>query len=441
MSKKRAAFDTRTIGADEGVYYLDANATTSVSDAAKRAMCAWLNKGNPSAAYQGAVACTTLLAEFRKVVLALSGAPPGFRVVVTSGGSESICTMLRGVVAAWRRRHRSVPVIVCTNVEHKATLACLADLVDSGDAVARMIPADVHGLVSPAQVALAAATRPTPALVCVMAANNETGAVNDVAGIGAACARAGVPFFSDAVQVFGKYAFTPPAGMTAYALSMHKVHGPPGVGALVIRDRFVADADFRAMISGSQSGGLRGGTENVSGVAGSIVGLRQTFATPPVRAFAGFHAARVAIVRALAAQLPVESYAEYVSANARAGAARPAAQIVVLTPGVVAGGAPVSVRDGHALLSLPNTLLLSVVSRTHVVCNAVIRDALRKRGFIVSIGSACNTASPSASHVLTAMHADVPLVRGVLRVSMEVPDEKRGVQFARALLAVTAAYY
>ena len=192
---KRAALGARTIGEDEGIYYLDANATTSVSDAAKRAMCDWLNKGNQSSAYQGAVACTTLLAEFRKVVLELSGDPKGYRVVVTSGGSESICTMLRGTVAAWRRQHRSAPVIVCTNVEHRTTLACLGDLVDSGDAVARMIPADLHGLVSPSQIAVAATTLPKPALVCVMAANNETGAVNDIAGIAAVCVRAGVPFF------------------------------------------------------------------------------------------------------------------------------------------------------------------------------------------------------------------------------------------------------
>jgi cysteine desulfurase len=421
--------------------YFDANATTSVPDAVKVEMCRTANLGNPSAEYGSAEICTKIIDMFRRQCLRVAAAE-GFRVVVTSGGSESLCTFIRGCVESWRARRRTPPTIVCSRIEHKAVIACVERLVEIGDARVRWVEPTDLGMIRPEAVrAELAECAGNCALVCVMAANNETGAINNTQGIGAICARAKVPYLCDTVQAIGKVPFVPPPGVSAFVVSLHKVHGPKGVGALLVRESVLARLDFRGIIHGSQNGGLRGGTENVPGIAGGVVALERLSARQILADGAEFSRIRGIILRQLQKSVRVSSLDDFLEDAPKRGL-KPALEVVVLTPGVVADGLVLPSDAPEQALALPNTLLLSIVARKTPACNSKIRKMLAARGFIVSVGSACNTSSKDASHVLKAMEMPPLILRGVLRVSLETScaNEKNARAFAHALLEIIGVF-
>lgn len=410
--------------------YFDANATTSVSNEVKKAMCRAINLGNPSSDYGSALLCRKILERFREECAKATSAR-GFRVIATSGGSESLCGFIRSVIEAWRARRSETPTIVCSEIEHKAVLECCKHLERIGDVKCRWVPPGEVGFVHPEKVR--AAIDGTTALVCVMAANNETGACNNVHAIAEICRERRVPYLCDTVQAIGKIPFVPPSGVTAFVISMHKIHGPKGVGALLIRESAIDSLRLGPIIHGSQNMGMRGGTENVPGITGSLVALEQ-MALEAER----FARLRGVLLRTLQRGVVVTSLEQYIAEKTRKGF-KPAMEVVVLTPGVVQGH---EVGLPEVDLALPNTLLLSVVARKKHACNTKMRKSLADMGFIVSVGSACNTSSEKASHVLKAMRVDPLIIRGVLRVSFErsCSTEKNMVRFAHALLEVMGEF-
>src|SRR5205085_8590548 len=100
----------------------------------------------------------------------------------------------------------------------------------------------------------------------------------DISAIGQLAHDYKIPFHVDAVQTFGKYSFDPNNyNADAFSVSFHKMYGPPGIGLLVIRKSFMEGYKLRAQICGSQNDGLRGGTENVSLIYGSLVAMKLNF--------------------------------------------------------------------------------------------------------------------------------------------------------------------
>lgn len=417
----------------------DANSTTAVSPAGIAAVVEWINRGNPSAAHRGAAECRALLDEYRALVAracgAVNGELPGqernfraFRVIITSGASESNSALIRGVVEAYRYRKHRMPHLIVGAVEHKCVVRCVERLVEVGQADVTWLAPDERGRYAPADVR--AAARANTALLVAMAANNETGAVNDVAAFGRVAAELRIPFHCDAAQALGKAPFLPLEwGVSSFAVSAHKCAGPKGVGALALRQDFLEGYGWAGVIAGSQNRGLRGGTENVAGVAGAIVGLRETM-TDLERRVQHLRRCRQALLEALAKRAPVISYPMWRQERA-AGERVKGRRFVVLTPGlplpsIAAGASGPTIRwsAGADALALPNTLLVALVHPGRRVCNIKMRAWLEEQGYAVSIGSACNTSSPEASHVVRAMGADDELVRGVLRISLPHGVEK-----------------
>jgi cysteine desulfurase len=399
----------------------DANATTAVSEAAMKAMCEWVNKGNPSAVNEGAAACRKLLQEYRETVALVAQVvcantagrdnPRAYHMVITSGASEANAMVMRATTEAYRFRRKTRPHLIVGAAEHKGVMLCAEHLEKTGQADVDWLPVDELGRYNAADVARL--RRSNTALLVAMAANNETGAVNDIAALGLAAAEHKIPYYCDAVQAFGKIPFFPlECGVSAFAVSAHKCHGPKGVGIVGIRRDFAEGYDLAAMIPGSQNEGLRGGTENVAGVAGAIVGLHETVKNL-VRKTDRIRRYRRLIVNTLAKSRPVLSFSAWRQERA-AGTKVLGRRFVILTPGV----APGSGTAGADALALPNTLLLAVVDGRAGVCNARMRDRLLKEGFAVSIGSACATGDPRASHVIRAMGADDEIARGTLRISL-----------------------
>jgi cysteine desulfurase len=359
--------------------YLDNNATTTMSSGSIAVMTKWLNRGNPSAGYPSAVAAREMMEKFRSYLRAITrGEYVGdIHVIFTSGGSESNATAINHIAAVYPRSH-----VVATAYEHKSVLLALESFSARGLLTYTLVKPRPDGHIHAADIA-AAATSNTSAIFC-MHANNETGAINDLRAIGAFARARGILLHTDAVQTFGKYPPRLSTGVTSMAASFHKFGGPTGVGV------FISTYPPVPLIFGTQNEGARGGTENLAGIAAAYAATSAT-----MRERAAKNAAVRALKKHMMNSLGGISYAEYRKSGLDRG-------LVYIS------------EDSDFYLG--NTLLLSVVGPD--VCNVEIKKQLLARRIVVSVGSACNTASDYASHVLDAIDASTPIKKGAIRVSL-----------------------
>ncbi len=327
---------------------LDANATEPLRPEARAALLDALEAGgNASSVHGGGRAARARLEAARAAVARLAGAAPA-EVIFTAGGTEANALALHALAPGRR--------VLLGATEHAAVRAAAP--------AAEVLP--VHGDGTLALDALEAALRAgPPALVCAMAANNETGVWHPLEAIRALCAAHGALLHLDAVQVAR---LGPLPAADSRALSAHKLGGPQGAGALVLAPgRHVPPL----LAGGGQERGRRGGTE-------------------PLPALAGF--------------------------GAVAGAAYDVARIAALRDAIEAGVreiAPEAVIAGAAAPRLPNTSLIvlpGVPAETQVI-------ALDLAGVRVSAGAACSSGKVARSHVLEAMGFGAEAGSGI-RVSL-----------------------
>ncbi|HTW90231.1 MAG TPA: aminotransferase class V-fold PLP-dependent enzyme [bacterium] len=241
--------------------YLDNNSTTPIDPRVAAAMEPYLHElfGNPSNIHSFGRECAEPVAEAREQVAAFLGASPD-EIFFTGGGTEADNWAVKGTAYARVDRGKHV---VCSAIEHSAVLESCRYLESLGFR-ATYLPVDKSGLVDPDEVKRAL-TRET-ALVSVMLANNEIGTIEPVAEIARICREAGVTSHTDAVAAAGKIRVdVNELGVDLLTISGHKLQGPKGVGALYIRE----GTKIHPLVHGGhQEKGLRGGTENVIGIAG-----------------------------------------------------------------------------------------------------------------------------------------------------------------------------
>jgi cysteine desulfurase len=351
--------------------YLDYAATTPVDAqvAAVIAEClgAHGDFGNPSSAHAYGAAAAARIEHARAQVAALIGARSS-EIIFTSGATESDNLAILGCARANADRGRH---LVSARTEHRAVLDALRQLEKEGFSVTWLTPG-AHGRIDPAR--LAAALRPDTVLASVMYANNETGVLEDVAALSAACRARGVAFHSDCAQAAGKVPLDVHALALDFAsLTAHKLYGPKGIGALYVREG--ARALLRPLLhGGGQERALRPGTL-------------------PTHQIVGFGAAC-----ALALQLmPCER-----ERLARLGTR--------LWQGIEAlGGIEL---NGAAAPRLPGMINVSVAG----VNGESLVAALD--GLALATGSACNSEHPEPSYVLRALGRDTQLAQSSLRLSL-----------------------
>jgi cysteine desulfurase len=333
--------------------YLDYNATTPVRPEVVEEMlhCLGGEAGNPSSLHGFGRRARSLREAARERVAAAVGCRPG-EVLFTSGGTEADNLAIRGLLAARpERRH-----VVTAATEHEAILSTIQALAGAVDGT--VLPVDRLGRVDADDVE--AVLRPDTLLVTLMAANNETGVLADLDAVGACCRRRRIPFHTDAVQLLGKVPFRfDELPVDLVSISSHKIGGPKGVGALVVRE----GVSLRPMqTGGSQERGIRPGTENLPGIVGF----------------------------ARAAEMAV---AELETEGPRLAALRDR-----LEQGILAACAD-AVVNGAGARRLPNT---SNVSFPGLDGEALL-ISLDLEGVAVSTGAACHAGAASPSHVLLAM--------------------------------------
>ena len=357
--------------------YLDAAATTPLDPDVLAAMMPYLTGsfGNPSSIYQLGQETKAAIEDARGAVARVIGARPA-EIVFTSGATESDNTALAGVL--WSARFRSpngpAPHLITSAIEHHAVLHCAEFLEKQGFAVT-VLPVDRDGFVDP--VTVEAAIRPETALISIMYANNEVGAIQPVAEIGRIAREHGVPFHTDAVQAAGALAIDVDAlNVDLLSLSAHKFGGPKGVGCLYVRKGVAIEW---MQLGGGQEGGRRGGTENVAGIVGFGAAIERAERE---------RSARSGLLRTVRDEL----YAKIVDA---------------IPDARLNGPADTDRR-------LPNNLNIAIPG----VQGETMLLALDMMGIAASAGSACTTGNSAPSHVLLAMGLSDELARSSLRFSV-----------------------
>ncbi|MGH3595112.1 MAG: cysteine desulfurase family protein [Mycobacterium sp.] len=356
--------------------YLDHAATTPMHPAAIEAMTAVLGTvGNASSLHTTGRAARRRMEESRELIAAKLGARPS-EVIFTAGGTESDNVAVKGIYWARRDaepRHRR---IVTTAVEHHAVLDAVNWLIDHEDAQVTWLPTAADGSVSVAALRDALRRHDDVALVSVMWANNEVGTIMPIAELAAVAAEFDVPMHSDAVQAVGQL----PVGfvasnLSAMSVAAHKLGGPPGMGALLLR-RDVACMPLSH--GGGQERDIRSGTPDVAGAVGMAAAMQ--IAVDGL----GANSTRLSLLR----DRLIDGVLAEVD-DAHLNGARGAQRL----PGnahFTFGGC-----EGDALLML-----------------------LDANGIECSTGSACTAGVAQPSHVLIAMGADAASARGSLRLSL-----------------------
>jgi cysteine desulfurase len=348
--------------------YFDHNATTPLDPRVLEAMRPYLSGpyGNPSSVHRYGRAARDAVEAARLQVAALAGAQAA-EVVWTSGGTESNNLALQGAAAA-----ATASRILYGATEHPSVLETAEALRDRGWQV-ETIAVDGRGLVDwplfEAQLA-----RGPLCIAALMLANNETGVIQDVPRAGALVHAQDALLLADAVQAAGKLPLDFSAsGADLMSLSSHKLYGPKGVGALLVR----AGVELRPLLhGGGQERGLRGGTENVA----AIVGFGA--------------AAELAQQELQARNSHLLELRERLAAGLHA------------LPGVAI--------FGERAPRLGNTVQFGVQGWE----GEALLMALDRKGIAVSSGSACSSGKGEPSHVLLGMGLPRDVAYGAIRVSL-----------------------
>ncbi len=250
--------------------YADNAATTKTSPAARQAMADAMDNlwGNPSSLHSPGQQAAEALFSARERVARAIGAQPR-EICFTSGGSEADNQAI--VSAAKTGMRKGKKHLITTAIEHHAVLHTMEQLAKEGFDVT-YVPVDGSGIVKVQDVE--AALQEDTALVSVMFANNEIGAIQPIAEIGALCRERKIPFHTDAVQAVGHVPVDVGAqNIDMLSLSGHKFHGPRGVGALYVR----RGAPLLTFIhGGAQERGFRAGTENLPAILGMAAALDES---------------------------------------------------------------------------------------------------------------------------------------------------------------------
>lgn len=380
--------------------YLDHNATTPPSPAVVEAVTRACTQfwHNPSSVHRAGQAARNQVELARQAIAELIGAKPR-DLVFTSGGTEAIDLALRGVLEPRGKRAEGAektPKIVTTRVEHAAVRELVEDLEKRGAARVEYLPIDRAGVIQTETAR--ALIGPDVALVVVQWANNETGAVQPVAGIGELCRAAGVPLIVDATQWVGKCPTDVmrdgPMDMLVFA--PHKFHGVKGVGVLWAR----TGLRWRPQVHGAQELGRRGGTENVPGIVGAGVAAQEA-----------------------------QEWLKDGAARAAVEALRDRFERAVLAQcaGAVVNG-PAGAAAGQRVWNTTN------IAFPRLEAEAILLG-LSERGVCASAGAACSSGSLDPSPVLLAMGVPPELAHGSVRFSLGKDTTPAEVDAAAGIVA------
>ncbi len=341
--------------------YLDHNATTPVRPEAIAAITDALTlEGNPSSIHAAGRAAKAVMEKARDQIAIATGASAA-EVVFTSGGTEANGATLKGSGAKY---------LVVSATEHDSIISG----AEATGLPVHVVPVNGAGLLDLGVLKAVLAREGAGGLVSVMLANNETGVVQPIRTIADIARDHGAKVHCDAVQALGKIQVDVTAlGVDYLSVSAHKIGGPKGVGALIVR----AGLDIAPLVTGGgQEKGRRSGTENLIGIA-------------------GFGAAASVVDASLQHMHSLKTLRDAMEAK-----------LLAIAPQAVVFG-----QDADRL---PNTTCIGMPG----VRNELQVMAFDLEGLCISAGSACSSGKVASSHVLAAMHVDDAIGGNAIRISL-----------------------
>lgn len=404
--------------------YLDHAATTAVSKTVREAMLPYFSEdyGNPSSLYLFAQKAKKAVEDSRRSIAGLLGVNPR-EVYFTSGGTESDNwailsafysamgkksslsgseaeqksglsgsdveqkSSLSGAEAVDQKQRQ--PHIICSAIEHHAVLESCKFAESLGARVSR-IPVDREGFLD--LEALEQAITEDTVLISVMAANNEMGTIQNLRAIGEIAKKHGVLFHTDAVQAFGQIPLSlSEMGIDLLSASAHKLHGPKGIGLLVIRKGVRLPAFLHG---GAQERGFRAGTENVPAIVGFAKAAKEAFATMAEREQRKRELQKLFFRRLLQE-----------------------------VPGIkITGVNPLEASEEKRLSGNVHICIEGIEAESLLLL-------LDQKGICASAGSACASGSVEPSHVLLAMGKSHVEAYSGLRLSFEEDLKEEELEF------------
>ena len=363
--------------------YVDHAATTPLSPAAFKAITDQLQElGNPSSLHTHGRATRKSLEDARESIAREVGALPS-EVIFTASGTEANNIALKGLW--WNGKAKGKSVVVISAIEHHAILDPAHWLETHEGAEVVVVPVDVHGVIELEFLRNLVATRGDQiAVISIMHSNNETGVLQPIEEV--VSIAGSIPVHTDAVQSFKKVPLSyKDLGVTALTLSAHKVGGPLGIGALILRRAYEIPA---LLHGGGQEREIRSGTLNAPSIVAFCVAATESYPAAAVTTL------RDNFIKALSAAIP-DAYINGESSQR--------------LPGIVNVTFPGTQSD---------TLLL-LLDNAHVSA---------------STGSACSAGVHEASHVLLAMGHTETTAQSSLRFSFGAASTQADVEFVMSVL-------
>lgn len=365
--------------------YLDNNATTKPAPEVVEAMLPFLTEwyGNPSSVHRFGQRSRQAIDEARSKIASLIGCSDS-ELIFTGGGTESINTAIRGLLAARSPRKR----IITSTVEHSATRELCSQLAKEG---AQIIEIDVDSTGGLDLDRLGTELTDDMALLTLLWANNETGVLFPIDQIAPLCKAKRIPFHCDGTQAVGKIPVNVARlGLDAMSFASHKFHGPKGVASLFLRKGLRIRP---LIIGGPQERDRRGGTENVPGIVGmgAAAELAQKWLTCDT----------------MENKTPAE-LVPWVSSPAELLQKRDRLEQSILK------SIPYAHINGRTDARLPNT---TNIAFSQLEAEAILL-LLSEQNICASAGAACSSGSLEPSHVLKAMKIDPKIAHGAIRFSL-----------------------
>ena len=351
------------------IIYMDNHATTPVAPEVLEAMLPYLTThfGNASSTHPFGIAAKDAIDKARHQVAELLGCSTE-EIIFTSGATESDNLAVRGIAYVCREKGNH---IITSTAEHHAILDTCHALAAEGFETT-YLPVDKYGRVNPDDVE--AAITPKTILMSFMYANNEVGTINPITDIAAVAAKHGVLFHSDAVQGIGQLPSNMAGlGLDLASLTAHKIYGPKGIGALYVRRN--CSQPHSLFYGGGQEEGVRPGTLNVPGIVGLGAACELS------KKYMEMGKSRVSMLRDTLHQ-KLGIYLDDIHLN------------------------------GHPEQRLPGNLNLCFAG---VQSHALLMGL---KSVAVSTGSACDSESVKASHVLVAMGVPNELALTAIRFGL-----------------------
>ena len=393
--------------------YLDHAATTAVSKTVREAMLPYFSEdyGNPSSLYLFAQKAKKAVEDSRRSLASLLGINPR-EIYFTSGGTESDnWAILSAFYSAMGKKSglsgsdveqksglsdsdaagqkQRQPHIICSAIEHHAVLESCKFAESLGARVSR-IPVDREGFLD--LEALEQGITEDTVLISVMAANNEMGTIQNLRAIGEIAKKHGVLFHTDAVQAFGQIPLSlSEMGIDLLSASAHKLHGPKGIGLLVIRKGVRLPAFLHG---GAQERGFRAGTENVPAIVGFAKAAEEAFATMAEREKRKRELQKL-FFRGLLEEVPGMQ---------------------------ITGVNPLEASEENRLSGNVHICIEGIEAESLLLL-------LDQKGICASAGSACASGSVEPSHVLLAMGKSHVEAYSGLRLSFEEDLKEEELEF------------